>query len=363
MKIGILTYHRSQNYGALLQALALLMTLKENNHDVSFIDYFPKYNRKMYAIFDIDEFRRLTLKRKIKFFLKFLMIFPYRYLRRLNFNKFIKSYITPNCKPLTENFDCVVYGSDQIWRKQPYINNYNSMYFGKNDIATKLHISYAASVVELPKHIDDKNDFLELISNLNSISVREYHTKEFIEQNSNLRVRVDLDPTLLLSGEQWLNYFKLKRIVLNKYILIYDLQDDFGTPTFSYAEIQKIADQNNLQIVRLRAKTSAFNSKNDRHTDGPIEFLSLIYFAEYVFTSSFHGLIFSLLFERQVYCSFPKNALRAKSLLSALGISDRFLEPQSIIPSRNKNIDYQKINKLLNEMRQNSLSYLENIRC
>ena len=362
MKIGVLTYHRARNYGAQLQAIALRIALEKLGHQVYYLDYYPNYHRRMYALCDIDAYQHKSLYRKTKYWCKImLLVFPYWFKRYCQFYKFSRKYIVPYCKPLTKEYDIVIYGSDQIWRKQPYINKYNPIYFGASSIKTDKHISYAASLVDLPSEEVDKHTFLELVSKLDVISVREYPIKEFVENHSSLKCRVDVDPTLLISGKEWTDLFNLKKIINQNYLLLYDLQCDFGAPTFNYEEISNFSKEKGLKIIRLRAKASSWGDSEDRHTDGPLEFLSLVRYADYVFTSSFHGLIFSLLFERQVYCSFPKNSLRAKSLLKELGISHHYLEPNSMLPKPVNVIDYSMVIPKIDRLKKNSLDYLHHI--
>ena len=96
-----------------------------------------------------------------------------------------------------------------------------------------------------------------------------------------------------------------------------------------------------------------------RTSAGPDEFLNLIRNAEYVFTSSFHGLVFSILYHKQFFTSFKTNAQRAESILSSLGLSERLLTPMcKSLPVVN-NINYYDVNKKVVELREPSLKYLK----
>ena len=89
--------------------------------------------------------------------------------------------------------------------------------------------------------------------------------------------------------------------------------------------------------------------------------LSLIKEAEYVFTSSYHGLVFSILFHKPFYASFSKSPSRAVSLLSDIYLSNRLLKPKSAIPQVESDIDYSKIDSIIDAKRMVSINYLESV--
>lgn len=153
MKIGIVTYHRTLNYGAVMQSLATRFALEEMGHEVYYVDYWPDYHRRLYECFSFRRFVRCIFKFHAVSYLK-MSVWKKR--RHDNFDVFFKRYIYPYCRPIDENYDVVIYGSDQIWRKQIALRTYNPFYFGKNDINTKHHVSYAASMGILPDNGTDK---------------------------------------------------------------------------------------------------------------------------------------------------------------------------------------------------------------
>ena len=120
MKIGILTYHRSHNYGALLQAIALRKVLSDMGNEVFFIDYWPNYHRHMYALFSVKWLiNRPGRKSKLLYIKDCLLHCSVRKQRKQNFDLFISHFILPYISSCDDSYDVIVHGSDQIWRKQP----------------------------------------------------------------------------------------------------------------------------------------------------------------------------------------------------------------------------------------------------
>ena len=112
---------------------------------------------------------------------------------------------------MNEVYDVIVHGSDQIWRKQPEINTYNQVYFGKHQIKSNRKVSYAASMGILPKDEFDMNQVKDYLSCLDAISVREESLLALVKELGYSNATHDLDPTLLLPSDYWVNKFNLKQ--------------------------------------------------------------------------------------------------------------------------------------------------------
>ncbi len=354
MKIGILTYHRSNNYGALLQAIALRSILENAGHQATYIDYWPGYHKRMYANFSLVS---LTKKKGIRakyFYIKVCLLnLPYRMKRKKNFALFINHYIEPYISTTKESYDIIIHGSDQIWRKQPELNTYNPIYFGKHLIHTNKKISYAASMGILPHNNADKQLLKSYLQSLNCISVREESLLQLLQSLGYNNVYHDLDPTLLLPSEFWIQKFHLKP-KNNKYALYYCLQD-----AFDISELNKYVQSKGLKLKIIYNRAACRNTEDIYTVSNPVEFLELMYGAEMVFTSSFHGLAFSIIFHKPFWASYKKNSDRAESLLCALNLSSRMLPPYSSLFKENDSIDYNTIEEHLNRLRYFSLSHIK----
>lgn len=357
MKIGILTYHRAHNYGALLQAIALRYYLSSLNHDVFFLNYWPKYHKNLYDIFSLNRLRSFNgFIDKILYLKECLFFKRWRMERYTNFMTFIDNNIVPFSTNTNDHFDLLLYGSDQIWRKQPILKDYNPVYFAENNFSATKHVSYAASMGILPESKKDISRIVKYMANFDLISVRENNLKEFLINNGINNVYQVLDPTLLLSAQQWIDLLHIQKKE-NHYLLFYNLM----AKTFDEVSVKSIATSKNLSMVTLLSKANCRPTELCYSTADPRTFIELIYNADFIVTSSFHGLVFSILFKKQFVASFRDNSERANSLLKSLGINNRLLPANTKIEIPLDVIDYTEVDKRLLELRSRTISFLNKL--
>lgn len=355
MKVGILTYHRSHNYGALLQAIALRYQLVKMGHEAYFIDYWPKYHQQMYAVFSIKWAMLSGLKKGTKYVCDCIRYHKKKKQRVKRAFAFIAQYIEPYCKSYQsmEHYDVIIYGSDQIWRKQDGLNHcFNPVYFGDNILQADKHVSYAASMGKISINEKDKKALTNWLSKFHKISVRESDLQETLTKLG-IQSEVVLDPTILLSNEEWDILLPQKNVSKEKYIVYYRLQKN----VFDEHAIQRFADIRGCKFIIIDGSVSS-SQPNVISTINATDFLSLIRNAEYVFTSSYHGLIFSLIFKKQFFASFRSNAGRAKTILENLGLMDRMVPAGVQNFDNHQEINYQDIGEKLAILKISSLSFL-----
>ena len=357
MKIGIVTYHRTNNYGAVMQALATRFVLEDMGHEAYYVDYWPEYHKEMYQVFPKKMFWRMNILQKGNFLLKLCLYHKAMKKRIENFEHFFQTQVFPYCHSEREEYDAIVYGSDQIWRRQKALNNYNPVYFGKNDFKAKQHVTYAASMGLLPKKEADRQIVKELVSHLDKISVREEGLKKLLLSLGYDNVSLVLDPTLLLSSEAWDRHLPTEPYKGEKYVLVYIIASN----AFNLKAIKNFADSKGLKMKVLRGYANTKETKTNITTEGPLEFVRLIKNAEYVFSASFHGLAFSIIYGKQFFTSFKSNSNRAESLLNQLEIKGRLLPPKVSVPQDVPPIDYTEVRGKLQTLRQESLSFLQSI--
>lgn len=354
MKIGILTYHRAHNYGAILQAIATRVALQSMGHEVFYVDYWPNYHRDMYKIFSYKKFMKLGIGGKLKYLI--LIITKYKLFKsRINsFQQSISEHIAPYCKPIDYPYDVVVIGSDQLWRKQAALSDYNSFYFGQNDINTKRQITYAVSMGLMPDNKKEMMRIKELLGNVDSISVRETDLAQLVN-DLGYNCEVNIDPTFLLSQKKWETIIP-SFTSTEKYVLYYNFQ----VGAFIDEEVYRFAESKRLKVKIITGGILYKNRKGDVMYSASVnDFISLIKNAEYVFTSSFHGLAFSIIFNKQFYASYSRNSNRARTLLETLGLQNHLIQKQVKIMDLPV-IDYSEVNSLISNMRSKSLNYLTN---
>lgn len=360
MKVGILTYHRSHNYGALLQAIALRHAIAKLGHDVYFLDYWPKYRKEMYEPINKMYLRRVSMCKKIKY----LCTYPLKYIpvkKRFNkFQKFIERYVEPYCIPCSTKCDIIVCGSDQIWRKQSNLNNkLDPRYFAEGEFFTDEYISYAGSMGIIDLEEEDRANIKKWLSKFSYISVRENNLKLELEKMQIKPIITQvLDPTLLLESNDWQKLFSISNTVKKPYVLFYDLMSG----SFEESLLRKFAKENNYDFKILSGAANGIKKNNDvEYYADPEGMIKLIANASFVFTSSFHGLVFSIIFKKNFYCAFNNNSDRAKSLLDVIGESNRLLSPMVDRIPPLTNIDYDKVFLKLNVERRLSQEFIHNL--
>ncbi len=360
MRIGILTYHRSHNFGALFQAIATRTLLAAKGHDVFYIDYWPDYHQAMYALFNWKAFNRGGIRYKYGYLKIFLKSIRYKLPLNIKYKRFIKKNIFPYCESMGKEYDLIIYGSDQIWRKQPWMNTFNPVYFGKHKGHSRVHASYAASMGILCNADEDKMLLKELISQLNFISVREEGLLAIVQNLGFKNVKLSLDPALLLDSSKWDEVFPAKKelFIPNSPYLLYV---NYIPESFKEERIREFAECRGLKFVKINGSVIGKDTPDALVTVSPLELFNYIRNASFVFTSSFHALVFSILYKKELFASFARNSSRAKSLLESLGIGEYLLPALSSIPTLSYNIDYSNVHSKLINLRAQSIGYLEEV--
>ena len=361
MKIGILTYHRAENYGALLQAYALMTYLKSLGHDVSFVDYWPTYHSEYFKIFSWSNFVSRPIKSKLLILIRFLLMGSKLYRRKKVMQKFMHGHLKISKKPVytnrngkTERFDVVVYGSDQIWRKQNLGGvGFDEWYYGSDHVCADKKVVYAGSMGKLEASPEDMTFVKAQMQNFCSIAVREKDLHDYL-QKLDVSSEIVIDPVFLLTKEQWHQLAVAPKSTSN-YILFYNLLNTPESSSFAKA----LSKETGLPILEITKKT-AFMQKGSKLIDNASieEFLGLIEHADYVVSNSFHGVAFSLVFEKQFYAvGMEGKANRVVSLLESVGIADRYIHSHQNKISALE-IDYDKTTPILKSLIEKSMFFL-----
>lgn len=361
MNIGILTFHRAHNYGAMLQAYALRTVLQNAGHQVEFVDYWPLSHQAHYKL--IKPIRGKDLIAKIKNIIFDALTFTRR-LKRINqFERFAKYYLGiaqqvkyPQNQPkISDTYDLVVVGSDQIWRNyiiaQHYIG-FDPVYFCQNFTTKMKCITYAASMGVINLTLAERTDFTKYLKSFNTLLVRENKLRELIEECGH-HAEVVLDPTLLLSKQQWNDLLPSTRFQQRKYVLFYNLLASEDALIYAKQKAQSM----NCELLILDSAIQLLPQKGHISYASPIDFIHAIRDAEYVIATSFHGTVFSIIFEKQFQTiGLGKNADRVVTLLNSLGISERYSESAEVTSV----INYSSVTPQLIEHKESSLKALYN---
>lgn len=366
MKIGILTFHRAYNYGALLQCYALKEYLSSLGHEVSIIDYWPEYHSNTYRL--IPNFSNLKFKSKIKAL--FLLIIGINRIKKRNngYIEFINNKLGLDKSVKYTNpielgnigLDIVIYGSDQIWWNSnlPSFKGFDLVYWGQFINSSVKKITYAPSMGVMSHNEEELNQIKDNLSNFSKISVRESATKDFLKNKFNIDSELVLDPVFLLDKNRWDDLCSSRHSTVTKnenYILFYHLMrnDD------ALILVNKLALKHNCKVIEIRGRVDSLKFGNRyKQTEDPIGFLQLIRNAKFVVSTSFHGVAFSVIFEKQFLAiGMGKNSERAKSLLKNLGIENRYMSNLEAL-NLNEFIDYNQVNIKLNTLKTISINFL-----
>ena len=368
MKIAKLTWLYNGNYGSVLQAFALQKFLENEGYNVIDLNYKPSISTKLinwvtsrnsFSLF-FDKYK--GLKNKSSFTDDTLIR-----ARAENFKRFKEENIklTKLCKnprelkKVAEDYDVFICGSDQIWSPKLMNPIFYFSFLNEN----KIKISYAPSFGVTDTTVEKKKKIGKLLEKFDYISIRENQGQELIKEITGKDVPVQVDPTMLLDKDEWEKYSGTEKIIEKDYVFCYLL-----TPNKEYIEnVRKFAKEKNLEVVIVPTEKGPFNTGFIEHYEaGPKEWLNLLKNSSYVFTDSFHGCIFSVIFQKNVflYKRFSDNSKKSENsriytLTKWLEIEERLIDNTNMEKIFDlKNVDYEKVAKNLRNKSQESSKWL-----
>ena len=343
MKIGILTFHRAHNYGAVLQCYALQEVIKSLGYDTNVIDYRTSGMEKDIAVFSISKLLRL-LKHPSQIY-GYLRSMPHRLKQSRNYLSFQHKYLNliSAKKGIPQNIDVYLVGSDQVW-------SYNEeVYTGFFQHSSESRICGYAISANLSLLDNYESDLDRYMDTFDVVSCREQSICDYLYQKTGKASRLDIDPTLLAPQDIWQPMINSKWSSRN-YILLYQVRAK--DPNILKQKAINLAEKNGFELIDL--------SDNKL----PVEdFISAFKFAKCVLTSSFHGTVFSLIFERPVYVFRLGDSgdSRYVELLTRI-------DAESFLFNLNANIDkiptndFAQIRQNLDKLRLDSINYLKSFK-
>lgn len=366
MNIGIMTLQGAKNCGAVLQAYASSTVLKKMGHNVELVNFISDgeyertkklgglkkgkayWARKIYYMF----FAKSIKKRNALF-----EQFQQEYLELSPKNGRIRER---NLSKQTAKYQCLVCGSDQIWSRDPKLYDRSEAYFINFPYAGK-KISYAASFGDSINYSEEEvNKIISYIRSFNSVSVREKEAEEFLKTYG-IDSTICIDPTMLLNRFDWKQLAILPK-VKEKYILYFSV----NSRKYSINIAKKLSKKTGLRVIELNPHPKSWNSRFMKlYGNGPREFLGFILNAEYIVTNSFHGTVFSILFNKPFIAAFDeengqiKIESRKETLLKNVGLDNLIISESMVIDTEIFNqIDWDKVNLKIDGLRNASLNYL-----
>lgn len=364
MKIGIFTFHCAANYGAVLQTYCLQEVLKGMGHEVYVIDYRPKYLIEPYKTFSYNPASFSSYFAKCKGFVRACLVTPIRWKRNRAFSRFIDSHLNLYQLDLNDesnDFDAFIFGSDQIWN--PKITcGYDKVYLGDFPAAKgKKLIAYAASAGSISNFAGENIDyFLSRLQCFDKVTVREKSLAEYISHKSSITSEVVFDPVLLAGSTV------LYKLLDNKierqgqkqpYLFLFQLtrNDDIA----SYATT--VAKSKGLTLIEMATMCESLFNSNMKQMLSVEQLISYFINAAYIITSSFHGTVLSILFNKSFNTVSINDSIdeRALSLLKDLNFTDKMLDmySQAVYSTQ---IDYTDANDLYGRKKIESYNILNN---
>ena len=375
-KIGCITFHAAHNYGSCLQAYALKHAFEKNIRGVEYnvINFRNPVQKAFYK----SEFEKNDKK---SIYSRFFMIGHKNEIKKKHelFESFIKDDLKigveiDNIEDLggiIEAYDTLIAGSDQVWNVNAF--EYSEVYFIPYESFSGNRYSYAVSIGSKNNILDDdlRLKISRWLMYYKRISVRDVRTKDFIidvgGKSLENRIRFDCDPTLLLSEDDWkgLIYSCKIDIPAENYILFYDLsrnKENWDLACMISKKLQIPLLITSVPFPRVIHKSMSGRIKKKMDV-GPKEWLALINGADLVLSSSFHGTVFSMIFDKPFYSINTKEDNRVSHFLETVGLTHRIVDKNNVdcisgIPS----IREQQLSKrIIERLKKESLVYLNDI--
>lgn len=372
MKVRTITCHDVGNYGASLQAYALMRFLQGQGHDAKIIDYLPGYKPPCHSLTTFYNSGYAARVYKVAPCLKPLMAFwqnrhELRFQkRRRAFEAFKAERLETTAHTYRSNdelergmaadmdmaADLYIAGSDQIWNPY-YGNGLDPAYYCAFVKDPSRCISYAASFGRSDIQAGDRPFVKSQLANFRAISVREKTGVEIVRGMGYDAVRV-VDPVFLPGRDEWDRICVDPR--LGDYVLVYDfLHNDPNIEIMA----RNFARREGLKIVAVNDKGSLGYADRNVSDAGPAEFLGYIRNARHVLASSFHAAAFSVIFERDFYV-FPLkghgNSSRMTDFLGSIGLGSRFITENTT--AMHERIDFRSVNSLMKKQAEKSRLWL-----
>lgn len=338
-KIAIITFHRADNLGAVLQSYALQKTLREKySVDAEILDYrcsgVESNSTKHSGI-------------------KGLAMRGYRMWKHLGFQRFRQQYLLlstactkDNVRECAQQYDTFITGSDQVWNYE--CSGWDDGYFLDFVLAEKKKYSYAASIGNYRYLESEQRNIAVLLAGFQGISVREESAKKTLESMGVKNIDTHPDPVILLTEEHWKRIMS-RRLCRQRYVFVYLIQQDVNV----LRNAEEYAKKHGCKLINNKTSPEFILHGS------PCDFLSWINYADCVFTNSFHGTAFSLLlnksFAGDIALASGGINRRVKEILEYSGAQ------QCIIQEDRGEPCIPNAMEALNSMREKAYCYLEEI--
>lgn len=269
--------------------------------------------------------------------------------------------LSDGCK----EYSSVVVGSDQLWLPSNIAGDYYTLSFVPDSVNK---VAYATSfgVSKIARGQEQKAKVF--LGRINYLSAREESGQKIIKECTGRDVQLVCDPALLLTSDEWDTIATPERIIEEKYIFCYFM----GNNPWQREYVKKLRDKTGFKVVALLHLDQYIESDEDYvdyapYDISPSDFINLVKNAEYVCTDSFHGTVFSLIYEKKFFTFMrfsEKETLstnsRINTLLKSIGVEDRLVSKENDIEEMmHRKMNYEMISERICRFRNESLQYLK----
>lgn len=345
MKVCIVTVYNTHNCGSFLQAWSLAKVLSDCGHSVCFLKRDlsqTPYTKKAHLIIAIKKLLKLKFKAA-----------KTEMQTHNAFQSALKSFdvIDINDEKIND-IDCFIFGSDTIWNiEKSYFNNKQDIYFGKNIKGKK--IAYAPSIAGTDINEFDNDSIKNALNDFYALSARDVNTQEMIKAIVGIDSPIVCDPTLLMSKNIFNEQISDRPVLQDSPIFLY-LFDNM-TPS-NINTIKKIAKEKGKKIVAMGRDC---NWADKVIPFDPYLFLQYYRDSSLVITNTYHGTIFSLIYQKDFVC-LGKGKAKVEHIINMVGANNILIEKNDdILPIIKSSIDYTSIEKTLNDIKDNSIKYIK----
>jgi hypothetical protein len=380
--IGINKYAKFLNFACDLHAYAFQQFLAKNGYDSTFLDYKPVY----YGKFDMrnpapgaeKKYREAVVKKADTATLSKLaeLAMGYRSVveeRERRFDKFEsfanermkfteEQYDSDLLEVLDPGFDCYICVTDVIWQSLSRYNFDRGFMLGSKAFEGKQKIAYAASR-GASKDFSEKQEeiFFQYLNDIDTITVRERDFAEYIEENSNLEAPLVVDPVLLHETKFWEDIAKEPKE--EKYVALYYVMERASDTIDKAVEYAKLHDLTVVELSDRPLKHGKITDPDVKHVSrydvGMEEWLGYLANAEAVFTNSFHGCCFSLLYGTPFFAG-QRNGQKVPNFLKTFGLESQRFGPDSDVRSFSTDLDFTQAYQILEKLKSESTELILN---
>lgn len=386
--IGINKYAKFLNFACDLHVYAFQEYLAQNGHDVTILDYKPAYfnnfNMRHPAGYAEQKYRdtivrkattskqlaarEKDLEKWAELAIGYRSVAPERERRYDKFEAFVGKHLKFTAEVYDSDllevedpgFDCYICVTDVIWQSIPQHTFDRGFLLGSKAFEGKQKIAYAASRGASPDFTEAEAElFFGYLSDIDDISVREADFGTYIEENSKYSAPTVVDPVMLHDKKFWQKVSEKPQ--LERFVVLYYVMEQ---ATDTIAKAVEYAKANDLTLVELSDRPLKHGRVTDpdvkhiaRYDVGMEEWLGYIEHADAVFTNSFHGCCFSVLFEKTFFVG-KRNGQKVPNFLASFGLTSRQFTRETKLSQLPGPIDYEPVEKKLESIQSESAAFI-----